>query len=399
MLGRQRFLTRGAIAASTVAVIVALSAAGYGHSSRHVAASAASAKCTTSIATEAPITGEYSQEGDEQLHFIELAVKMENKALGVHVALNQDDTQMVPSKAVSMGQAIISSPAVAVVGPSSSGEVEAIGPSLGRAGLAFVSGSATLPSLDRGKNPTFFRTVPDDNIQGPNDARYIVKHLHPKAVLIIDDDEAYSQGLVAAMIPVLKHAGIKVNHQTVNGANTGATMSSALASLVTAQLTPAETVTILPWQSAPNAQQFGFDAQQQHKQTIIFGTDGINSPTQFKIPGSYVSNFGPDISLSHSAMDRAILAGVKKYGPYGSAGVPSYAAAQVVMQAIANVCKRGATPTRSNVLTALRHVNIPPSKNPLGVRLAFAHNGNLKGSPGFLFKVRAGGKYVSIPDK
>ena len=88
-----------------------------------------------------------------------------------------------------------------MVGPSGSQEVEAVGPLLGEAGLAFVSGSATLPALAAsGANPTFFRVVPDDNVQGPQDANYIVNHLHPKAVLIVDDDEAYSQGIIKVMI-------------------------------------------------------------------------------------------------------------------------------------------------------------------------------------------------------
>ena len=40
--------------------------------------------------------------------------------------------------------------------------------------MAFVSGSATLPALTTsGKNPTFFRVVPDDDVQGPQDANYV----------------------------------------------------------------------------------------------------------------------------------------------------------------------------------------------------------------------------------
>src|SRR6202030_2032653 len=100
--------------------------------------------------------------------------------------------------------AIIASKAVAVVGPSGSQEVNAVGPLFAKAGMATVSPSATLPSLaTSGANTTFFRVVPDDNVQGPNDAHYIIKHLKPKAVLIIDDQEAYSQGITAGMIPIL----------------------------------------------------------------------------------------------------------------------------------------------------------------------------------------------------
>ncbi|MFL5864413.1 MAG: ABC transporter substrate-binding protein, partial [Solirubrobacteraceae bacterium] len=250
-----------------------------------------------------------------------------------------------------------------------------------------------------GKNPTFLRLVPNDTIQGPQDANYVINHLHPKAVLVIDDDEAYSQGLVKTMIPVFQKAGVKVDHETINGTDTGATLSNAINSLVTSKLNPDETVTMLPWQAAANAQQFGLAAQQQHKKTILFGTDGTNSPSQFKIPGSYVSNFGPDISQSSRPLDKQIVAGVAKYGPYGSFGIPTYEATDVEMKAIAAVCKSGQTPSRSNVLAAIKKTDIAPADNPLAIHVAFKSDGDLVGQPGYLFKISSSGKYETIPNK
>jgi branched-chain amino acid transport system substrate-binding protein len=389
--------------------LVALIVAGCGSSSSSTTTSASSTaaasastskKCDASIAVEGPFTGPVAQVGLEQLHFAQLAVADDNAANHTNVTLAQDDTQLTPSIAVSKTQSIIASPAVAVVGPSGSQEVEAVGPLLAKAGLAAVSGSATLPALtSSGANKTFFRVVPDDDVQGPQDANYIINHLHPKAVLIIDDDEAYSQGITKVMIPILTKAGIKVNHQTVNGTDTGATLASALKSLVTAQLTPDETVTVLPWQAAANAQQFGIYAEQQGKKTILFGTDGTNSPSQFHIPGTYISTFGPDISTSTNPLDKAVVAGVAKYGPYGAFGVPTYAATDAVMRAIASVCKTGQTPSRANVLAAMRMTNIPASENVLGQPISFTATGNLSGQPGYLFHVNGQGKYIEIPPK
>jgi branched-chain amino acid transport system substrate-binding protein len=369
-------------------------------SASSAASSGSSSKCNATIAIEGPFTGPVAQVGLEQLHFAQLAVANDNKANGTNVTLVQDDTQLTPSIAVTKTQSIIATNAVGTVGPAGSQEVEAVGPLFGKSGMAFISGSATLPALaTSGKNPTFFRVVQDDDVQGPQDANYIINHLKPKAVLIIDDGEAYSQGLVNAMIPILKKAGISVNHQSYNGTDTGATLANALSSLVTAQLKSDDGVSVLPWQAAANAQQFGEDAKQQGKTTIIFGTDGVNSPSQFKIPDSYVSAFGPDISTSTSALDTSIVKGVAQYGPYGSFGVPTYEAADVLMQAISAVCKSGATPNRANVLAEVRKTNIAPSANPLGIPVAFASNGNLAGNYGYLFRVSGAGKYVEIPPK
>lgn len=392
------------------AALAGLIAAGCGSSSSSSSSKAASAsssgsgggakKCTASIAIEGPFTGPVAQLGQYQLHFAQLAVANDNAANHTNITMAQDDTQLTPSLATTKTQSIISSPAVAVIGPAGSQEVEAVGPLFGKAGLAFVSGSATLPALATdGKNPTFFRVVPDDNVQGPQDANYVVNHLKPKAVLIIDDNEAYSQGLVNTMIPILKKAGISVDHQTLNGSDTGATLANEIKSLVTSHLNANDTVTMVPWQTPTSAQQFGLDAKQQGKKTILFGTDGTNSPSQFKIPGSYVSAFGPDIQGSTKPLDQQILAGVKKYGPYGAFGLPTYEAADVVMKAISSVCASGQTPSRSNVLAAIKKTNIPAASNPLAIPVSFAANGNLAGNAGYLFKIGPNGQYTEIPPK
>jgi branched-chain amino acid transport system substrate-binding protein len=370
-------------------------------SSARPTAKVAAAKCKTSIAVEAPFaTGPATELGLEQLHFAQLAVAMDNKANHTSVSLGQDDTGLNPSLATSRTNAIIASKAVAIVGPSGSQEVEAVGPLMARAGIAGVSGSATLPALTAsGANPTFFRVVPDDNVQGPNDANFIIKHLKPTGVLIIDDEEAYSQGITAVMVPLLQKAGITVNHQSYNGTDTGATLQSDLTAIVTSQLSSSDQVVVLPWQSASNAEEFGQIIQQQGKTATLFGTDGTDSPSQFNIPGTYVSAFGPDISTSKAPLAKALVKGVAKYGPYGPFGVPTWAATNVVMQAIASVCKAGKTPTRSNVLAAIRKTKLAAAKTGLGLPIRFARDGNLAGSPGFLFKVDDSKQYEEIADR
>src|SRR5207302_813857 len=267
------------------------SSASSGSSTQAASGGGAAKNCAASIGIEAPITGQVAVLGDEQLAFAKLAVADDNKANGTNITLVQGDTQLMPAQATTVTQQFISnSKIVGVVGPAGSQEVEAVGPLFGRAGLAFVSGSATNPTLSAsGKNPTFFRTVSRDDVQGPEDANFIVKTLHPKALMIVDDQEVYSTGLVSSMIPVFQKAGIKVDHESVSQKVTD------FSSLV-AKVTPQTTVVVLPWQVAANAQQFGKNLAEQHKNATIVGTDGTYSPSAFTTPGSYVSSFGPDIT-------------------------------------------------------------------------------------------------------
>ena len=344
--------------------------------------------CTASIGIEAPITGPVAPLGTEQLHFAELAVSMDNAANNTKITLVQGDTQLQPAQATTVTQQFISNSAiVAVAGPAGSQEVEAIGGPMGRAGMAFISGSATAVALTTGTYPTFFRVVSKDSVQGPQDANYIVKTLHPKALMIVDDQEAYSTGLVSAMVPVFQTAGIKVDHESVSQKVTD---FSALVAKVTA----ADTVVVLPWQVAANAQQFGKDLAQEHKNAVIFGTDGLFSPGTFTISGSYVSSFGPDITAIPA--DASIASAAQaKYGSFGTFGPPVFAATHVIDEAISSVCKAGQTPSRANVLTAIKQTNEPTSI--LGQPISFDSHGDLVNGKFFLFKINSAGKYQLIP--
>jgi branched-chain amino acid transport system substrate-binding protein len=350
---------------------------------------AASTKsCVASIGFEGPITGPVAPLGTEQLHFAQLAVATDNLANKTKIKLVQGDTQLQPAQATTVTQQFISNSSIlAVVGPAGSQEVIAIGGPMARAQMAFITGSATAVELTSGKYPTFFRVVSKDSVQGPQDANYIVKTLKPKAIMIVDDQEAYSTGLVSAMTPVFQAAGIKVDHESVSQKLTD------FSSLV-AKVTPDTSVVVLPWQVAANAQQFGRNLAQQHKKAVIFGTDGLFSPGTFTINGSYVSSFGPDITAMPA--DAVIArAATQKFGSFGTFGPPVYAATHVIDEAIASVCKSGQTPSRSNVLAAIKKTNEPASI--LGQPISFDSHGDLNGGKFFLFKIDSAGKYKLIP--
>jgi branched-chain amino acid transport system substrate-binding protein len=373
-----------ATAALGALVVAGCSSGGSSSSS----SSAATKSCVATIGMEGPLTGPVAVLGQEQLHFAQLALLKDNLANHTKITLVQGDTQLNPAQATTVTQQFTSNPKIlAVVGPAGSQEVEAVGPLFARSGIAFISGSATAAALTTGKYPTFFRTVSKDSVQGPQDANYIVNTLHPKALMIVDDQEAYSTGLVSAMVPIFKAAGIKVDHESVSQKTTD------FSSLV-AKVTPSTTVVVLPWQIAANAQQFGRNLAQQHKKAVIFGTDGLFSPGTFTINGSYVSSFGPDITAIPA--DKAIAALAKtKFGSFGTFGPPVFAATHVIDQAIAAVCKSGQTPTRANVLAQIKNTNEPATI--LGQPIKFDSHGDVVNGKFFLFKIDSSGKYNLIP--
>jgi branched-chain amino acid transport system substrate-binding protein len=374
-----------AVGTLVVAGCASSSSSSSSSSSASTSSSAATTACVASTGMEGPLTGPVANLGQEQLHFAELALSMDNAANHTQISIVQGDTQLTPSIATTVTQQFTSNAKIlAVVGPAGSQEVEAVGPLMARAGLAFISGSATNATLTTGKYPTFFRVVSKDSVQGPEDANFIVANLKPKALMIVDDQEAYSTGLVTQMTPIFQAAGIKVDHESVSQKVTD------FSSLV-AKVTANTSVVVLPWQVAANAQQFGRDLAQQHKNAVIFGTDGLFSPGTFSISGSYVSSFGPDIT--GIAADASIVAAAKaKYGSFGTFGPPVFAAQHVIDEAIASVCKAGQTPSRANVLAAIKTTNEPTSI--LGQAIQFDSNGDLVNGKFFLFKINTAGNYL-----
>jgi branched-chain amino acid transport system substrate-binding protein len=247
-----------------------------------------------------------------------------------------------------------------ILGPSTSGAVAASTKTYYAARLAHISPSATRTDLTKNDNgqfegtPAFFRDVPGDYIQGPSDARFMIKNLKAKKVVIMDFQEPYSLGLAAAVDKTLKAGGVSTTR--LSAPNTTTDYSA----YVTKVPNDADVV-FFPTQKPGDAQTFAQQLIEQGKKAKVFGGDGSNDATQFKVPGSYVSNFAPDITGIKA--DAALVNGWKKDNPgksVGSFGPPSYGAAQIALTAIKLACAQGhGTATRLAVLRNMKRVTIP----------------------------------------
>jgi branched-chain amino acid transport system substrate-binding protein len=331
----------------------------------------------------APITGDAASIGVEQLNWAKLAVDKFNEANGTSVELVEGDTQLDPAQASTVAPQFVSNESiVAVVGPAGSQEVEAIGPIFDAAGLPFISMSATRTDLSDGQFPTFFRVVPTDADQGPTIANFIAGMGGTK-VFVIDDQTSYSTGLTDAAVPVFEAANVEVIQDSVSQ---DATEFSALVSTVPDD---ADWV-FLPWQIAASAQIFGQQMAEQGKTATIFGSDGLFSPSDFTIEGSYVSAFAPDIKGIPE--DAELVAEYEStYGEFGTFGPPTFAAATVALEAMKTVCESGAVPDRASVLASVAATNMETSI--LGQPIVFGENGNLDGAQFFIFQI-VDGAYV-----
>jgi branched-chain amino acid transport system substrate-binding protein len=357
-------------------------------------------RCTSTmkIAMVTPLTGGAGFLGTEQLSWARYAVKTLAPKMGLKVRLVTGDTpvEQGPAPAQTLAQKFVNDKAVMVViGPSTSGAVAASSKTYGDAGLAHISPSATRTSLTKGANleasSAFFRVVPGDYIQGPTDANFMVDKLKADKVVLLDFQEPYSVGLSDSAETVLKRRGVTTSRISVPNTVTD------FSSFVTRVPGDADIV-FFPTQKPADAQTFGQQLLEQGKRAKVFGGDGSNDPSAFKLAGSYVSNFAPDIS--GMPKNRAIIAGWKKDNPkdtLGSFGPPTYGAVQVALQAIKNACTagKGSLKDRRAVLGKVKSVRIKDWILGGSFRFSTKSNDPLN-AKFYIFQIQPNGSYKLV---
>ena len=282
---------RGGILLALVAGLAAAVASTAGAGSTTAARSqAVSCKGTLKVGFAAPFTGGAAFLGNEQLSWAKYAIKTLAPKYGLKISLVTGDipVESGPAGALTVAQKFVADKNVVVmIGPSTSGSVAASSKTYYDGGLAHITASATRTSLTKGAvkeaTPYFFRVVSGDYIQGPQDAKFMIKK-GAKNVVVFDFQEPYSQGLAAAAEAVFKAGNVTVTHLSV--ANTVTDFSS----FVTKVPSNADFV-FFPTQKPADAQNFAQQLIEQGKKAKVFGGDGAASADQFKVPGSYVSVF------------------------------------------------------------------------------------------------------------
>jgi len=202
-------------------------------------------------------------------------------------------------------------------------------------------------------------------------------------VVIIDDQEAYSQGLADTVQANLKAHNVNVTRESVSQDTTD--FSSLIAKI------PGNTdVVYIPWQLSPRAQAFGQQLKGAGKNATLFGSDGLFDPSTFKINGSFVSFFPVD---TNTGVVKAYAAA--HGGDSETFGAPSYAATQVVVGAITRACKDGKA-TRAEVRRQIALTNIPAALSILGFRVVFQRNGELRFGGFGVFQIQSDASYKRV---
>jgi branched-chain amino acid transport system substrate-binding protein len=358
--------------------------------------SAAAITCgkTRTIGLAAPYTGPAADIGNQQVRWAKYFVKRWNAQKAnrnKQIKVVNGDTQLGVDTAfaVKVAKAFASnSKVLGVVGPAGSQEIVASTSAYKGARLGFVSGSASRTSLtdghtDGNRRGYFYRTVPSDAAQGPTVANWMTKELKWKRVYIIDDQEAYSQGLADGVGKILTSRGVKVTRDSIS--QTDSDFSSKIAKI------PNNTQGIyIPWQLAPQAQAFGQQLRAAGKARMkLFGSDGLFAPGVWKIVGSYDSAFPYNPA---SSVVKAYIRAHKGNGEFF--GLPSYVAAQVVVGAVTRACADGKA-TRAEVRKQIAKTKLKTSI--LGFPVSFTASGEMRTPANYgIYQIQSDGSFKRI---
>jgi branched-chain amino acid transport system substrate-binding protein len=319
------------------------------------------------------VTGPAAAIGQEIVSWTRLGVANWNKQHHDHFKLVEADDQLSPAAASTIAQSFASNAKiVATVGPAASQNAAAAAPILSRAKIAMVSPAATATNLTVGASfHNFFRVVPRDDEQGPTAARFLMKTLKPKSVMIVDDQSSFGLGLAASAGPVFQKAGVSVDRESVQQNTTD--YSALVAKAGSAD------VVFLAWQLPADIKLFVQQLQQQGRSTPTFATT-------FDGGTPYVSSFS--VNAHTYPPDAAISKQYEKtYGTSytGEFGPPSYVSAQVIMSAADSLCKAHKKVTRTAMLAAIRKVKLAHSI--IGRPIAFDKRGDLVGGAFYIYKL------------
>jgi branched-chain amino acid transport system substrate-binding protein len=150
------------------------------------------------------LSGDLSPQGLDQLQCTELALDdRDYELLGHPIELQSEDSLCSGEGGTTAALKITADPQiVGIVGPTCSGAAATAMKVVSEAGLVMVSGSSSAPSLtsvggERGPDwqPGFFRTAPNDALEGQAAAIFAFQQLGVTKAATIDDGDPYTRGL------------------------------------------------------------------------------------------------------------------------------------------------------------------------------------------------------------
>ncbi len=329
---------------------------------------------TYKIGFQGALSGPNAQLGINAEYGAEIAIQQANadSSLGFKVALVKSDDEGLPAKSPAAATQLVQDPAIlGVIGPGFSGPTLAVGKIYSGKGMAFVTPSASKATLQTQGFKTFYRVVPNDNVEGSQGADWLARR-GVKNLFVLQDLSPYGQGVGDTVAKEAKAKGVTVTEQGLDG-------------LTTKNYNPiAQTITA----SGADALFYaGYDAQAALLAKALVsagfkglraGGNGIKSSVFTKSAGPagngwYITCGCQDATVAPAAKAFTAAYQAKFKTPPSTYSPEGYDATNLMIQAIKTASAQG-TPTLASVNAAVRASDF----KGITANIKFQANGDLE---------------------
>jgi branched-chain amino acid transport system substrate-binding protein len=348
------------------------------------------AHADTKLGLAGPFTGPEAAFGEQMRRGTDMAAHDINAAggvLGQQVTIVEGDDQCDPKQAVQVANNLVGKGVKAVIGHFCSGASIPASDVYADENIVMITPSATNPALTEAGKKDVFRICGRDDQQGSTAGKFLLGHFKSKKIAVVDDKQAYGQGIADVVRKTLADGGVHVAID--DKINPG---EKDYSSLVT-KLKQAG-IDILYYGGLQN--EAGLLVRQMRAQgmkTILMAGDGLATHDFWSITGAAgngtLFTFPPD--PSKDSANTALVARFMKQGsePEGYT-LYSYAA----LQAWADAVKAAGTTDSTKVEAALHNGKLP---TVLGA-VSFDAKGDVE-APGYIIYQWQDGAYNALPEQ
>lgn len=174
-----------------------------------VGMSSALAADVVTFGVQAPITGEYANEGqgiEKAVRLLAEQINADGGLMGKQIEVVACDDEGKATQAALCGRQLANEGVFAVIGSYTSGATAASQPIYARSGILHTSDGTAEQLTQRGYN-LFFRNAPPNSAEAEFTAHYLVEHKGYERIAVLSDHSSFSTNLGDSLIESVKALG------------------------------------------------------------------------------------------------------------------------------------------------------------------------------------------------
>ena len=335
-----------------------------------------------------PFSGNSAEQAQRIGNAVVIAVEEANAAGGLFgkpIKIEYGDDESQPEKATLVSQRLIDDESVlGVIGPLTSASALASGPLYQRAGLAFLTPTATNPRITEQGWTVAFRVAGRDDREGPAAGLFINGELKPKKVVAISDKTAFQAGNVNEVVRKLKELGTDATIEEVSAQDRDLSaiitrIKTAGADVVYLGMAPGQCALLLK-QAAQAGVKFTPVSHSSNRERELFikGSNG-NAEGAYLTYNARDPRTVPEAKSFIERFEKRFKSTVSAYEPQ------AFDATNILIKAIRTAGLKDGKVDREKVLAAIRSQDGYPGV--MGINIKFDKKGDVEAAPIGIYKV------------